>query len=274
VRGPFTGSGLYPVHRELLTEPLREGRYEVRFARDAEELDAIQQLRFEVFNLELGEGLASSFATGRDVDEFDAVCHHLMVSDLETGAVVGCYRLQTAAMAAENRGFYSAGLFDLSTLPSAALDRAVELGRACIADSHRSSVVLFLLWRGLAHYVAHNQMRYLFGCCSLTSQDPRRGSAVLRYIEQRGHLHPRWRLQPAAGAACPIQDRAAALPHLPALRRQGLRPTGDRPRVQDHRLPGRARRGRAERGQFQAVLRLRRWAAASAPPGGSCWSSS
>ena len=220
---PITGSELYPLHRELLTEPLCEGRYEVRFARNSAELDAIQRLRFEVFNLELGEGFAASFETGRDADEFDAVCHHLMVSDVENGAVVGCYRLQTAAMAAENRGFYSAGLFDLSSLPSAALDKSVELGRACIAGSHRNSVLLFLLWKGLAHYVAHNQMRYLFGCCSLTSQDPGEGSAVLRYLEERGQMHPEWRLQPAAGVACPIVANAAAAKTLPPLFRTYLR---------------------------------------------------
>ncbi len=220
---PVTGSGLYPVHRELLTEPLREGRYEVRFARDAGELDAIQRLRFAVFNLELGEGLAASFASGRDADGFDPFCHHLLVSDLEVGEVVGCYRLQTAAMAAANRGFYSAGLFDLSAVPPAALARSVELGRACIAESHRNSAVLFLLWKGLAHYVAHNQMRYLFGCCSLTSQDPREGSAVLLYLERGGHLHPKWRLRPAAGAACPIVAGVEAAATVPPLFRTYLR---------------------------------------------------
>lgn len=215
--------GLSPVRSGLLAEPLRQGRYEMRFARDADELDAIQRLRFAVFNLELGEGLADSFASGRDADEFDPVCHHLMVSDLQAGEVVGCYRLQTAAMAAANRGFYSAGLFDLSTVPAAALARSVELGRACIAESHRSSRVLYLLWRGLAAYAAHYQVRYLFGCCSLTSQDPIEGSAVLRYLEDRGHMHDGWRVFPAAGAACPVDRRAPAAKKLPQLFRTYLR---------------------------------------------------
>jgi putative hemolysin len=223
VTRPLAGAHLYPLHRELLTEPLREGHYEVRFARDTRELDAIQRLRFQVFNLELGEGLAASFASGRDVDQFDPVCHHLMVSDLRAGEVVGCYRLQTAAMAAENHGFYSAGLFDLSAMPPAALERSVELGRACIAASHRSSAVLFLLWKGLAHYVAHNQMRYLFGCCSLTSQDPVEGSAVLRYLKEGGHLHPEWRLRPADGAACPLVAGTPAARQVPPLFRTYLR---------------------------------------------------
>jgi hypothetical protein len=50
--------------RGCLTEPERippveivEGRYLVRFARTDEEIDAALRLRFEVFNLELGEGL-------------------------------------------------------------------------------------------------------------------------------------------------------------------------------------------------------------------------
>jgi putative hemolysin len=66
---------------------LREGRYLLRCAQDARDLDAVLKLRFEVFNLELGEGLQSSFRTGRDRDEFDAQCHHLIVEDTETGNV-------------------------------------------------------------------------------------------------------------------------------------------------------------------------------------------
>jgi putative hemolysin len=224
MRSATSPGRLYPPHREQLTErTLREGRYEVRFARNAEELDAIQRLRFQVFNLELGEGLASSFETGRDADEFDPVCHHLMVTDLEAGEVVGCYRLQTSAMAAANRGFYSAGLFDLSTLPAGALEGSIELGRACIAGSHRSSVVLFLLWKGLALYVAHNQLRYLFGCCSLTSQQPRDGSEVLRHLEEHGYMHPEWRCAPLPDAVCPVVPVERAASSLPPLFRTYLR---------------------------------------------------
>lgn len=165
------------------------GHYRVSFAHTVEELDAIQKLRFEVFNVELGEGFEHSFATGRDVDRFDAICHHLLVTDLETGDIVGCYRMQTAAMAAAHAGFYTAGLFDLSKIPNAVVASSMEVGRACVARSHRSKHVLFLLWKGLAMYVSHNQLRYLFGCCSLTSQEPRDGWATMRFLERQGHLH-------------------------------------------------------------------------------------
>jgi putative hemolysin len=45
-------------------------------ARSADEVRAAQRLRFEVFNLELNEGLAESPFTGLDIDPFDAVCQH------------------------------------------------------------------------------------------------------------------------------------------------------------------------------------------------------
>jgi putative hemolysin len=193
-----------PLRRDddLPHSAIGDARYHVRFAETAEELDAVLKLRFDVFNLELGEGLTSSFLTGRDEDEFDASCHHLMVVERSSGAVVGTYRLQTSAMAAAGRGFYSSGEFDLSCLPASVLDDAVEVGRACIARVHRNTRVLFLLWRGLAAYLAHNRKRYLFGCCSLTSQDAREGGRVAAFLERGGHMHPTLRVRPRPGLEC------------------------------------------------------------------------
>lgn len=49
---------LFPAFREAIPQKeLIEGRYHLRFARTPEELDAVLKLRFEVFNLEIGEGL-------------------------------------------------------------------------------------------------------------------------------------------------------------------------------------------------------------------------
>ena len=193
----------YPVCEDRLPErTLREGRYEVRFARSQSELDAILRLRFEIFNLELGEGLESSYATGLDLDEFDAVCHHLMVLDATSGEIVGSYRLQTSGMARQHLGFYCETEFDLSTLPPEVLDRSLEIGRACVSRSHRSSHVLFLLWKGLARYVAANGKRYLFGCSSLTSQNPLEGKALMNYLEANGHVHSDLAVQPQPGYEC------------------------------------------------------------------------
>lgn len=169
---------------------IREGRYLVRFARGPEDLHAALRLRYEVFNLELDEGLAHSHISGRDEDRFDAACHHLLVFDTSSDAIIGTYRMQTSEMARSSEGFYSDGEYHLSDLGDDVLARSVETGRACVAREHRKKKVLFGLWRGLAAYMVHTHKRYLFGCCSLTSQDPVEGVTVMERLRRDGLVHP------------------------------------------------------------------------------------
>jgi putative hemolysin len=197
--------GDYPVHEQSIPErSFEEGAYEVAFAWRPSELEEVLRLRFEVFNLELGEGLEDSHETGLDEDRFDAVCHHLVVRDTSRASrpIVGSYRLQTSEMAAAGLGFYSAGEFDLSEVPAEVIAQSVEVGRACVARTHRSTQVLFLLWKGLAAYMTHNDKRFLFGCSSLTSQDPRDGVAMQRYLEAGGFMHPEISAPPLPGLEC------------------------------------------------------------------------
>lgn len=198
---------LYPcLHQALPPRALSEGAYRIRFARNLAELDEVLRLRFQVFNLELGEGLESSFATGRDQDEFDLTCHHLIVEHRESGRIVGTYRLQTPQMAFGPEGLYTATEYDLSPLPDEVLRCSVEVGRACIAREHRGRQVLYLLWRGLALYMAHNRLRYLFGCCSLTSQEARDGHQALAHLRGRGAVHPDLWLPTLADFDCGAPD--------------------------------------------------------------------
>ena len=215
-------------HLSQSTEPVTAGQpgppsveyadcnYSVRFARTPEEVDAALRLRFDIFNLELGEGLESSYLTERDRDEFDDVCDHLLVSDRRTGRAVGTYRLMRAEAALAARGFYSTGEFDLSMLPHAVLADSVELGRACVAREHRNTRVLFLLWRGIAAYLVHYGKRFLFGCCSLTSQDPAEGARVARRLERDGSVHHALRVAPRPGFECEAGDAAGDV-RLPQL---------------------------------------------------------
>jgi putative hemolysin len=202
---PLSGAKPGALPASLLQVELREGAYRVRFARDAADLERVLRLRFEVFNRELGEGLRESWRTGLDADLFDPCCHHLL---LEQGsAVVGTYRLQTLAMARAGRGFYCAGEFELASL-APLLERGVELGRACVAREHRQGTALFALWRGLAAYLAWSQKRYLFGCCSLTSQDPGAGLALLAELERAGHVDRRRWVATLPALACRPQGQA------------------------------------------------------------------
>jgi putative hemolysin len=164
------------------TSQVATAPYVLRFARSAEDLAAVQRLRFEVFNLELKEGLAQSYENRLDADAFDAVCEHLMVKDALNGAVVGTYRLQTGTKAAQCLGYYCAQEFDFSTFATLRSEM-LELGRACIAREHRSMQVICMLWRGIAEYASEHGARYLFGCSSLTSQEPAMGHATFAALQ-------------------------------------------------------------------------------------------
>jgi putative hemolysin len=192
----------FPKVPEAVPHPFAPaGRYVVRFAGTEEELDRILRLRYEVFNLELREGLDTAHANGRDEDEFDRRFHHLLIEERATGEIVGTYRMQTAEMA-EAGGYYSAGIFEVESLPEAVWRSAVEIGRACIARRHRNGRVLRLLWKGLAGYLSWNRKTRLFGCCSLTSQDEALGVAVHRHLLATGCVHPTLRVKPRPEYRC------------------------------------------------------------------------
>jgi len=188
---------------------IKEARYAVRLARTPDEVDAALRLRFEVFNVELGEGLDASFITGRDEDKFDANCHHLIVLEIESNAVVGTYRLQTLEMAGITSNFYCAGEFELENLPPSVLAQSLEIGRACIAREHRNTRVLFLLWKGLTAYAREMHKRYLFGCCSLTSQNPVDGLKAERLLQRENHFHSDFYLFPRANYDCRAENFSA-----------------------------------------------------------------
>lgn len=169
----------------------RSGRYAVRFATNLDDLRAAQRLRFEVFNLELREGLSDSYATGLDSDSFDARCHHLLVIDQASSEVVGTYRLMSAELA-QGRELYTASEFDLGQIPEQVIQRGAEVGRACVAKEHRNGRVLQLLWRGIARYLDWNDKRFVFGCCSVPTLDPSEVAGVSLKLAREGHLHSRY----------------------------------------------------------------------------------
>lgn len=157
------------------------GKYEVRLAQTKSEREAACRLRFNVFNVELGEGLNTSWHTGLDQDQFDLVCDHLIVEDRGRGEIVGTYRMQSGAMAARHLGYYSEQEFNFSAYQTIR-GEVLELGRASIDREHRSSEVLTLLWRGIVRYGRSYHLRYLIGCSSFHSCDPQAGWAMYRQL--------------------------------------------------------------------------------------------
>ena len=190
-------------------------RYVTRLAQTERELLEAQALRFQVFNVELGEGLAESVALGLDVDRFDAACDHLLVIDTTTDAVVGTYRLQTGERAQQRHGYYCEREFDLTPFAPHRAE-VLELGRACVDIEHRSFAVLNALWRAIALYARQRGSRYLIGCSSLTSQDESVGAAS--YLALQKHLAPEaFRTLPQPSYVCDMSMVAAQPPKIPKL---------------------------------------------------------
>lgn len=202
----------------VLSRTQVESPYVLRRAETLSDIHAAQTLRFLVFNLELNEGLDSSYSTLRDEDPFDAICDHLLVEDRRSGEVVGTYRLQTGAAAARHLGYYSAQEFDLSPLEPMR-SQIVELGRACVHSDHRNLLVLGLLWKGIADYAREHGARYFTGCSSLTSQDPQVGAAAFFELSGEHLVEPALRTFPKPAYHCAMEQLAQDPPKLPKLLR-------------------------------------------------------
>ena len=187
------------------------GRYTLRLAETTGDREAACRLRFRVFNLELGEGLESSYQTGLDIDRFDLCCEHLLVEDKSAinaaRRIVGTYRMQSGSTAARNLGYYSEQEFSLA--PYEPLRPGIlELGRACIDREHRTPEVLMLLWRGIAQYATDMGLRYLVGCSSINSQNPAEGWQMYCQLEHY-RVPPEFETVPTAAFACPIGPQGA-----------------------------------------------------------------
>lgn len=188
--------------------------YCLRLASTPDDVRAAQALRFRIFNLEMKEGLAESYATGLDEDAFDAVCDHLLVETADRRAV-GTYRLQSGTAAIAGRGYYSEREFDLAPFESQR-DAILELGRACVHEAHRNFAVLGALWRGIAQYAAAHRARYLLGCSSITTQDEAVGAAAYQRLADYA-APPEWQTAPRAEFACRLDQIAQEPPKIPRL---------------------------------------------------------
>jgi putative hemolysin len=193
----------------------RAAKYRVRLASSSSDIRAAQWLRFMVFNLELKEGLESSYDTMLDADRFDPVCDHLLVEEVATGELVGTYRLQSGERASRHFGYYSEQEFDFAPYESIR-SQLVELGRACVHRDHRTFSVLNLLWKGIIDYATSQGARWLIGCSSITSQNPADGWAA--YESMAGHrAAPEFSTKTQPGWECPggfIQGTSTKIPKL------------------------------------------------------------
>lgn len=166
------------------------GNLEVYITQDRDAIRAAQSLRYTVFYDEMGarpDPVARRLRL--DMDKYDDFCDHLIVMDRslpDADQLVGAYRLLRGSVAQENGGFYSASEYDLSPLMDQPIESLLELGRSCVASTHRSKATIQLLWRGIAAYLAEHQLTTLFGCASFHGRDPKAHAEAMSYLR---HFH-------------------------------------------------------------------------------------
>ncbi len=203
---------------------MQSHQFETRFAQSEADMRAIQRLRYEVFVEEMGAKASETDRAERlERDRFDPYFDHLMLC--HKGLVVGAYRLMRSDMAAKGIGFYSAAEFDLGKLENR---QALELGRSCIAKTHRGGMGMHLLWDALGNYVMHHEIDVLFGVASFhgVALAPLRQALTFLHhkylapedLRVRSHAY-----QSLDQMAWEMVDQRAALKQIPPLIRAYLR---------------------------------------------------
>lgn len=177
-----------------ITESIKS-RLLLKQAATDKEIESAMKLRFEVFNLELNEGLQSSYLTGIDTDQYDKSSDHIIVIDTAKDMVVGTYRLLAGSKAEKGMGFYSETEFEMSSFKK--LDgEKLELGRACVHRDYRGSAVLNLMWAGIARYIERYNISYLFGCGSIHNINPYIVSSVYSFLWKNYMADERFKVTP------------------------------------------------------------------------------
>lgn len=155
--------------KEIHFPSTSESAYSVDLAGCREDLRDAQRLRHDVFKAEYGASFASR-EPGLDSDEFDAYCDHFVVRYLDSGDVVGTYRVLLPEQAKRIGRYYSQGEFFMTRIERQ-IPGLVELGRSCVHPEHRNGTVIMLLWAAIARYTKHYGCTHLIGCASVSMRD-------------------------------------------------------------------------------------------------------
>ena len=219
----------------------RIGSLEVRLATTAKEIRRAQRLRFKVFYEEMSASPSgAALISRRDVDDFDAICDHILVLDHDVKRrpfrpakpkVVGTYRLLRQDIAERHGGFYTRGEYDIAPLLKAHPHlRFLELGRSCVLKPYRTKRTVELLWHGIWAYVLHHRIDVMMGCASLEGTDPRELALPLSFLHHYAAAPAEWQASALPGRFTPMDmlpkeaiDPKAALHALPPLIKGYLR---------------------------------------------------
>jgi putative hemolysin len=131
------------------------------------EIGRLREITFRA----VGEGTGNEI----DLDKFDPYYMHLVMWNVARKEIAGSYRLGLSDTIIEKygvKGLYTSTLFEFDMRLIEKLPPLIEMGRSFIRLEYQKAYTsLFLLWRGIAMFVAHNpKYRALFGPVSITNE--------------------------------------------------------------------------------------------------------
>ncbi len=174
-------------------EGVAAGDLQVVLAESEDEINFAKELRYQIFVNEMGAKPTEKMRRElKDSDEFDEFCDHLLVKDRSVrvgNPIVGTYRLLRRSQAKKLGKFYTASEFDIKNIEKSA-GEILELGRSCVHANYRTRAVMQLLWRGIAVYVFHHDIKLMFGCASFPGTDAKTHKTQLSYLYNY-HLAPK-----------------------------------------------------------------------------------
>lgn len=152
---------------------LEQGDFGVYIAQASEienilrEIGRIREITFRA----VGEGSNEAI----DIDEYDLYYRHLFIWDNKREQIAGAYRIGTGDEIMQDygkHGFYTQSLFRYKDEFNPILKQTVELGRSFITKDYQTKPLpLFLLWRGILHFLLQNeQFRYIIGPVTISNQ--------------------------------------------------------------------------------------------------------
>ncbi|MDQ1263394.1 MAG: hypothetical protein QG559_395 [Campylobacterota bacterium] len=122
----------------------------------------------------------------RDLDDFDYCYEHIILWDDKDLEIVGSYRIVKAQEMIDAfgvDGLYTSTLFDYSEEFYNYFESGIELGRSFVQPKYWNSRALDYLWQGIGAYLRANpDIRYLFGCVSISSSYSEEAIALIVYF--------------------------------------------------------------------------------------------
>lgn len=160
---------------------LQQGRFLLKTLQTHEELKEAFKLRYKVFQVEM-IGLEDS--DQEDFDSYDFHADHIGVFDTKSGFLIATCRINHSDFC---NSFYSEQEFTLQPLIANNFKK-MELGRVCVHRDYRKGILIMLLWRAIAKYIEISKTDLLFGCGSVTTEDPHEAFLLYKYLIEKNKV--------------------------------------------------------------------------------------